>query len=293
MKVAIFGASGQLGRDVVSALAGHDVVAVDHGRADVRRAEAVDRVMQDERPDWAVNCAAMTNVDACENAARDAFEINALGARHVAVSAAKTGARVIHVSTDYVFDGEKTGAYVESDPTRPINAYGISKLAGELFVRAECPGAAVVRTSGLYGTHPCRGKGTNFVETILARAAAGGPLRVVRDERLTPTYTADLAREIHAMIEADVPAGVYHAVNPDGCSWYEFAVEAVRLAGLDVKIEPIAAAEWKSPARRPANSVLENRALAALGLDRMPGWRDALGRYMAARSAGIRTTGGE
>ncbi len=288
MKVAIFGASGQLGHDVSSAFSGHDTVPLDHSRVDIRNAADVARVVGDEHPDWVVNCAAMTNVDACETKALDAFEINALGARHVARACAAHGARLMHVSTDYVFDGARSGAYTEDDPPRPINVYGMSKLAGEWFVRAESAPHVVVRTSGLYGIHPCRGKGTNFVETILARAASGGPLRVVSDERLSPTFTEDLARQMSAMIERGVPAGVYHAVNPDGCSWHEFALEIVRLAGLSAGVEPIRATEWKSPTRRPANSVLRNQALGALGLDVMPQWRDALERYMARRSEAAR-----
>jgi dTDP-4-dehydrorhamnose reductase len=280
MRIAIFGASGQLGRDVAAALSAHRVEGIDHAGADVRRADDVDRLLRALSPDWTVNCAAMTHVDACEHDPLAAFEINALGARSVARAC---GSRLLHISTDYVFDGAKGSAYVESDAPRPINAYGISKLAGEHFVRYECSGAVVVRTSGLYGLNPCRGKGSSFVETMLARAAEGGPLRVVEDERLTPTYTADLAAQIRTMIEKDVPAGVYHATNGGDCSWYEFAREALRLAGVRAAVEPIRAAEWKSPARRPANSVLDNRALRSLGLDVMPDWRDALRRYLAAR----------
>ncbi|HEX5132453.1 MAG TPA: dTDP-4-dehydrorhamnose reductase [Candidatus Krumholzibacteria bacterium] len=285
MKIAIFGVSGQLGSDVAAALSSHRVDAVDHTRADIRDAADVERVLGESSPDWAVNCAAMTHVDACETDALQAFATNALGTRNIARACAAAGARFLHVSTDYVFDGALRRPYVESDPPRPINAYGMSKLAGEWFAMAEYPaGATIVRTSGLYGTHVCRGKGTNFVETMLARAAAGGPLRVVTDETLTPTFTVDLAQQIRTMIEAGVPAGIYHATNGGECSWHAFASEAVRLAGIDVDVQPMRAAEWKSPARRPANSVLENRALDTLGLNMMPDWRDALARYIALRA---------
>ena len=284
MKIAIFGVSGQLGRDVASALSAHRVDGVDHARADIRNDGDVSRLVDALAPDWAVNCAAMTHVDGCEHDPLAAFEANAIGARNVARACAARGARLLHISTDYVFDGSKGAAYVETDLPRPVNAYGISKLAGECFARYECAGAAVVRTSGLYGVHLCRGKGSNFVETMLARAAAGGPLSVVEDERLTPTFTADLAAQIRAMIEADVPAGVYHATNGGDCSWYEFTVELMRLAGATASVKPIRAADWKSPTRRPANSVLANGALQALGLDVMPPWRDALARYVAARA---------
>jgi dTDP-4-dehydrorhamnose reductase len=288
VKVAIFGASGQLGRDVADALSAHELILVDHARADVRRAEAVSGVLQGARPQWVVNCAAMTHVDRCETSPLEAFDANALGARNIVRAAREVGARLLHVSTDYVFDGEKDTAYVEDDVARPVNVYGMSKLAGEWFVRAEGSEHAVVRSSGLYGVHPCRGKGTNFVETILARAREGAPLRVVSDERLTPTFTEDLAAQMRTMIEHAVPGGVYHATNAGSCSWYEFAKEIVRLARTDAGIEPIPAAQWKSASRRPANSSLENRALRSLGLDTMPEWRDALSRYLAKRGTGER-----
>lgn len=284
MKVAIFGVGGQLGRAVAAALATtHDVVPIDHERADVRDAGAVSDTIRAEAPDWVVNSAAMTHVDRCENEPLAAFDVNALGARNVARACASAGVQLLHVSTDYVFDGEKKEPYVEDDTARPINAYGISKLAGEWFVQAECPAHAIVRTSGLYGWYACRGKGANFAETILARAREGQALRVVSDERLTPTFTEDLAQQIQVMIERGVPSGTYHATNAGSCSWFEFASEVLRLARLTTALQPIAARDWKSPTRRPANSVLENRALAKLGIDRMPDWREALARYLAAR----------
>jgi dTDP-4-dehydrorhamnose reductase len=284
VRVAIFGVGGQLGRAVAAHFATrHDVVAVDHDRADVRHAGAADDVVRSSQAGWVINCAAMTHVDRCENDPLAAFEVNAVGARNVARACAAARARLLHVSTDYVFDGEKNGAYVEEDVARPINAYGMSKLAGEWFVRAECESHVVVRTSGLYGWYACRGKGKSFAETILARARQGQALKVVSDERLTPTFTEDLARQVLAMVERDVASGVYHATNAGSCSWFEFASELLRLARVETTIEPIPAREWKSPTRRPANSVLENRALAALGIDVMPEWRDALARYLAAR----------
>jgi dTDP-4-dehydrorhamnose reductase len=284
VRVAIFGVGGQLGRAVAAVFAtAHDVVSVDHDRADIRHADAVEDIVRSAKSDWVVNSAAMTHVDRCENDPLAAFEVNAIGARNVAHACAAAGARLLHVSTDYVFDGSKDGAYTEEDVARPINAYGMSKLAGEWFVRAKCDAHVIVRTSGLYGLYVCRGKGKSFAETILARARQGQALRVVSDERLTPTFTEDLARQVFAMVERDVPSGVYHATNAGSCSWFEFAQELLRLARVEATIEPIAAREWKSPTRRPANSVLENRALGTLGIDAMPDWRDALARYLAAR----------
>ena len=286
MKVAIFGAAGQLGRDLASALSSHQVVALDQAEADIRDERAVHSAVRAAHAAWVVNCAAMTHVDRCETEALAAFEANALGARNVARAATAAGARLLQISTDYVFDGEKPGDYVEDDPPHPINVYGASKLAGEWAVGAEHARHLVVRTSGLYGLHPCVGKGTNFVETMLARGA-GGPLRVVSDEVLTPTFAADLARQVLVLIERDAPAGVYHATNAGACSWFEFTQEIMRLAGIDARLEPIRAAEWKAPARRPRRSVLENRALGALGMDVMPDWRDALARYLKERASRV------
>jgi dTDP-4-dehydrorhamnose reductase len=292
VKVAIFGVSGQLGRAAAAVLAAaHDVVEIDHERADVRDAVAVDGAVRSVKPDWVVNSAAMTHVDRCENEPLAAFEANALGARNVAYACEKSRSRLLHVSTDYVFDGEKKSPYVENDAARPINAYGMSKLAGECFVRAHDSSHVVVRTSGLYGWYRCRGKGSNFAETVLARARQGQPLRVVSDERLTPTFTEDLAQQIRAIIERGVPGGIYHATNAGACSWFEFARELLALVGVSASIEPIRAEEWKSPTRRPANSVLENRALATLGIDIMPDWSDALARYVSARGDNARTAG--
>src|SRR5688572_19156996 len=228
MKVAIFGISGQLGSDVAAAFGPHHVIPIDHARADIRDESAVLRAAQDSGAGWLINCAAMTHVERCETEPLAAFDANALGARNIAKAATASGARVLHVSTDYVFDGTAGAPYSEGDVPRPINIYGSSKLAGEWAVRAE-KRHVVVRTSGLYGWAACRGKGTNFVETMLARADSGAPTRVVNDETLTPTLSVDLAAQIKLMIERDVPAGVYHATNAGECSWFEFAREIFSL----------------------------------------------------------------
>jgi dTDP-4-dehydrorhamnose reductase len=284
MKVAIFGISGQLGSDVAAALSSHDVIPVEHARADIRDENAVIRQVRDSGPDWVVNCAAMTNVERCESEALAAFGVNAGGARNIARAAEAAGARLVHISTDYVFDGEKRTPYLENDFPRPLNIYGASKLAGEWAVRAEGE-HIVVRTSGIYGLNACRGKGTNFVETMLKRAQSGAATRVVSDEMLTPTFSVDLADQIRVIIENRTPVGVYHATNAGSCSWFEFAREIFRHAGAAVSPEAITAQEWNSPVRRPSYSVVENHALAALGIDRMPEWRDALSRYMSERAS--------
>lgn len=283
MKVAIFGISGQLGSDVAAALSSHHVIPVEHARADIRDESAVMKAVREAKPDWVINCAAMTNVERCEGEALAAFDINAGGARHVAVAAEAAGARMLHVSTDYVFDGEKRTPYLEDDFPRPLNIYGSSKLAGEWAVRAEGAAHIVLRTSGVYGLNACRGKGTNFVETMIKRAQTGAATRVVSDEVLTPTFSVDLAHQIRLILEHNVAGGVYHATNSGSCSWLEFAREIFHHAGAATPPESITAKEWNSPVRRPSYSVLENHALAALGIDKMPEWRDALARYMSER----------
>jgi len=284
MKVAIFGISGQLGSDVAAALSSHDVIAVEHARADIRDEGAVMEAIASAAPDWVINCAAMTHVERCESEALAAFEINAGGARNVAVAAEAAGARLVHISTDYVFDGEKKSPYVEDDMPRPLNIYGSSKLSGEWGVRASSDRHVILRTSGIYGLNACRGKGTNFVETMIKRAQSGALTRVVTDEVLTPTFSVDLANQIRVIVEKDTPGGVYHATNAGSCSWFDFAREIFRHAGAAAPA-PVTAAEWNSPVRRPSYSVLENRALAALGIDVMPEWRDALSRYMSERGS--------
>lgn len=285
MKVAIFGISGQLGSDVAAALSSHDVIPVEHARADIRDEVAVMKEVTAAKPDWVINCAAMTNVERCEGEALAAFDVNAGGARNIARAAGAVDARLIHISTDYVFDGEKRAPYIESDFARPLNIYGASKLAGEWAVRAEGAHVLVLRTSGVYGLNACRGKGTNFVETMMKRAQSGAPTRVVSDEVLTPTFSVDLAAQIRVIIENGTPVGVCHATNTGSCSWFEFAREIFRHAGAAVVPEAITAQEWNSPVRRPSYSVLENHALAALGINRMPEWRDALSRYMSERAS--------
>jgi dTDP-4-dehydrorhamnose reductase len=283
MKVAIFGISGQLGSDVAAALSSRSIVPIERARADIRDEAAVMSAVREARPDWVINCAAMTHVERCESEALAAFAVNAAGARAVAVAAEANGARMLHISTDYVFDGDKRAPYLEGDFPRPLNVYGASKLSGEWAVRSAGPRHVVLRTSGLYGLNACRGKGTNFVETMIRRAQSGAPTRVVSDEVLTPTFSADLAAQIRMIIEKGTPGGVYHATNAGSCSWFEFASAIFRHAGAAIAPDAITAREWNSPVRRPAYSVLENGALSALRIDAMPEWRDALARYMSLR----------
>ncbi|MFH1755384.1 MAG: dTDP-4-dehydrorhamnose reductase, partial [Candidatus Latescibacterota bacterium] len=223
------------------------------------------------------------HVDRCEEEDASAFAVNALGARYVAEAAEKLGARLIFISTDYVFDGDKKQPYIETDAPAPVNVYGLSKLAGEFFTRYCCTRHYILRTSGLYGLNTCWGKGTNFVDTMLELGQKNHTLPVVEDEVLTPTFTEDLAHQIRGFIEAPPVAGIYHATNEGECSWFEFASEIFSKAGIDMHLTRTTAAAWKAAARRPSYSVLENKALKDAGINTFPHWRDALARYLAKR----------
>ena len=285
MSVAVIGANGQLGADVMAACAarGLHAVGLTHAEIELADAESVSAALDRAGADVIVNTAAMHNVETCEREPDRAFMINAIGVRSLAQAAERRGAKLVHISTDYVFDGAQRRPYVETDAPRPLNAYGVSKLAGEHFVTTLAPQHFVVRTSGLYGSNPSRAKagGLNFVRLMLKLGKEKGRVRVVADEFVTPTYAADLAEQILDL--AETPAyGIYHATSGGSCSWNEFAREIFRLAAPDTIVEDACAADFPRPVARPLYSVLDNAGLKRLGIDRMADWRDALGRYLTA-----------
>lgn len=280
----MIGATGQLGRELVRIFKqigrcrgfGHeDVECTDPA--------SVAAAIVPYRPDVVVNCAAFVRVDACEDDPRRAFEVNALGALHVARACREIGARCVYISTDYVFDGGKLEPYTEEDPPNPINIYGASKLAGEHLVRQTCADALIVRAASLYGGRGARGKGSNFVLTVLHRARRGEPLRIVHDVRMSPTYTRDAAQAIAGLVAQNV-SELFHVVNGGSCTWYEFASRVLTLAGLGAVAEPVPSSEYPMRARRPVNSALSTHKLYAAGI-RMPSWEDALARYLAELAA--------
>lgn len=285
MKLAVFGANGQLGRDItyLAAAMGHVVCEINHADVDARDGDAVRRAVSRAEPDVVVNAAALHHVEACEARPDEAFAVNAVGAKHVAIAAEAAKALMVYISTDYVFDGAKGYPYVETDLPSPLNVYGATKLAGEHFVRAHSARHVILRVSALYGRFPCRGKGLNFVELMLRLAAQRGRLRVVDNEIVTPTSTLDVARQIVRAVEADV-RGICHATAEGSCSWHEFAREIVALAGLRVPVDVAAPDEFQAKVPRPRYSVLENGTLKSLGLNVFPDWRDALREYLAMRA---------
>jgi dTDP-4-dehydrorhamnose reductase len=269
VRVLVTGAGGQLGRELVEAFDGWDVVAADRGRLDVVDRDAVVGAITSLRPDVVVHAAAWTAVDACEGDVDRAVAVNALGTRHVADGARRVGAHVVHISTDYVFDGTKAAPYDEWDLPNPQSVYGRSKLGGE---RELDPGSTVVRTSWLFGRH-----GSNIVKTVLGLT---GELRFVDDQRGCPTSASDLAGVIRTLAAGRLP-GVFHVTNQGATTWFDLVQDVLRFAGQDpARVAPTSTAALGRPAPRPANSVLDNAALRLSGLPALPDHREPLERLV-------------
>jgi dTDP-4-dehydrorhamnose reductase len=285
VRLLVTGAGGQVGAEVVALLGGlahHEVVAFDHATLDCGDRDAVEQVMGAVLPDAVVHCAAWTNVDGCESDPDRAWRDNGLAVRHVAVAASRVDAHVTHVSTDYVFDGDLDRAYTEWDAVGPRSSYGRSKLAGELELAQHAASWTLVRTSWIFGR-----RGGNFVDAILDRARRGEPLRVVDDQRGSPTFAPDLAEAL-VRLTVGRHAGTFHVTNQGVCSWHRFAEEIVAAAGLAERTGPVAAissAELGRPAPRPTNSELANTALRLSGLPLLRDYHDALDDKLAAVGA--------
>ncbi|HEX6693551.1 MAG TPA: dTDP-4-dehydrorhamnose reductase [Longimicrobiales bacterium] len=271
MKIAVTGAGGMLAHDLMAAAArqGEDVIAFDHGALDVTDADAVATALGGAAPDVIAHCAAYTRVDDAEDSEESANLVNGRGTLHVARAAKACGALFIYPSTDYVFDGSSAIPYGVDVATSPLNAYGRSKLQGE-HAAAAAGRFMVVRTSWLYGSH-----GRNFVRTMLDRGRAGAPLRVVDDQRGSPTWTVDLAAMILGLVRRDAPSGIYHATNAGDTTWYGFARSIFDVAGITADLQPVSSSEYPQRALRPAYSVLDcTRTYSVTGPARH--WRDAL-----------------
>jgi dTDP-4-dehydrorhamnose reductase len=283
MKVLLIGANGQLGSDLfkVFQAAGDTVVPVSHAQLDVCSGDQVAEIMAEAKPDVVVSTAAFHKVEECEERPALAFQVNGMGAMNLALACQRSGAVLTHFSTDYVFDGKKNGAYEETDPPSPLNVYAVSKVVGEYLIAAYAERRFVIRTCGLYGVAGSRGRGGNFVETMLKKAVAGDAIRVVDDQFLTPTYTVDLAEATRKLILTG-NYGLYHVSSEGQCSWHEFARYIFEHAGLNARLSPVKSSEFASPVKRPANSVLSKAKLRALGVS-MPSWKDALSRYLEER----------
>ncbi|MBU0573172.1 MAG: dTDP-4-dehydrorhamnose reductase [Candidatus Margulisbacteria bacterium] len=277
MKTAVIGADGQLGSDLCKVLPARGLVALTIKDLDITAPiEAIDA-------DIIINTAAFHRVDDCEEQDLEAYNVNAHGVKNLALYCQQHNKTLVHISTDYVFDGKNKKPYTEDDAANPQTAYGVSKLAGEFFVKYLLKNHFIIRTSGLYGTAGCLGKGgTNFVEGMIKRAAGGQQIRVVDDEVLTPTYTLDLARNLARLIETE-RFGTYHMTNHGQCSWWQMTAEIFKLLKMDVKVEKASGDDFPTKAKRPKYSVLDNRHLKKIGLDSMMEWRDALKAYLVEK----------
>ena len=285
MKVAVTGAKGQLGSDLCRALHDFEVIPFTHADIEIGDMASVREAMVKHKPAVIINTAAYVRVDDCEDEGERASRVNALGARNVAVVAQELGAKLVQISTDYVFGGEaelRTTPYTEFDTPIPLNIYGKSKLVGESLVRHFCLRHFVIRASALFGVAGSSGKGGNFIETMLRLGGERDELRVVSDQVFSPTYTADLARKIAQLVTTEY-YGIFHITNRGACSWYEFTAEILRLAGLKTAVVPITSDQYPQKAPRPRYSVLDNYHLRLLGMDDMRPWQEALEDYLVAR----------
>jgi len=279
VKPLVAGASGQLGRALVALLGERVAWAGGQEALDVRDAARVRDVVRQVRPDVIFNASAYNRVDAAEAEPEAALATNALGPMNLGRAAGEVGALFVHVSTDYVFDGAQSRPYVEDDAPNPLNAYGLSKRAGEMAVTSLETPWLLVRTSGVFGRGGSRGTGGSFVERILERARTGAALRVVDDQTFSPTYAPDLAGGLIALVESG-QRGLFHLTNAGQCTWHGLAVAALQATELEAEVQAIRSADLAAPARRPAYSVLSNRRYLSLGLSPLRPWPEALGEFL-------------
>ncbi len=283
-KVLITGANGMLGRALVEKLGErYAVKGITIDDADITDLDAIAKVITKIKPALVIHAAAYTKVDECESNISLAYRVNAIGTRNVAIACQGIDASMVYISTDYIFDGTKDSPYVEFDPANPLSIYGNSKLAGEVFVQQVLSRFYIIRTAWLYGEG-----GANFVDTIINKAKTEKQLKVVDDQRGSPTYTKDLADKIGEVISRE-GYGIYHITNSGSCSWFEFAKKIVEISlkknrsymTYKTSIVPIKSSELKRPAKRPANSVLRNFMLELEGISLMRHWEEALKSYLS------------
>lgn len=276
MKVLVTGAKGQLGTDLMNELAkrGIEGIGVDVEEMDITDAEACRRVIKASGADAVIHCAAYTAVDAAEDNVELCRRINGEGTRNVAQACKEADVKLMYISTDYVFDGQGTRPWEPDDERHPLNVYGQTKYEGELAVEELSDKYFIVRIAWVFGV-----AGKNFIKTMLRLGKERGAVSVVDDQVGSPTYTYDLARLLVDMIQTD-KYGRYHATNEGLCSWYEFAKEIFRQAGMDVPVTPVSSSEFPAKATRPSNSRMSKKKLSDNGFERLPAWQDALGRFL-------------
>jgi dTDP-4-dehydrorhamnose reductase len=284
-RVAIFGSQGQLGRELAATFSSrsYEVAGFDRSSADITDAAAVAKAVSDFAPHMVLNAAAYNKVDVAESDPEAAFRVNALAVRHLALACRNAGAKLVHYSTDYVFDGRAAEPYRETDATGPLGAYAVSKLAGELYARAYLEDALIIRTCGVFGPHGARTPGGNFVETMLRLAAGGKPIKVVEDHVASPTYAPALADRTADLLAAEA-SGVVHIGGGEAISFHDWAAKIFAAAGLHPHLTPTNESEYRTPARRPKFSALSNAKMEALGAAPMPSLDEAIADYLSKRS---------
>src|SRR3954469_5458340 len=271
-RILITGGGGQLASDLEEQLREDcQVFAPSRGELDITDSDALDEAIGRVQPEVVFNCAAFHNVEVCEREEDQSFEVNVRAVKRLAQRCEDARAGLVHLSTNYVFAGDREAPYVESDLPSPRSIYAISKLAGEHAALSYCPRALVVRSSGLYGRHGSVSKGGNFVQRMINRAREQGALKMVADQRLTPTYTADLAEVIIAAVERDV-SGLLHVINSGSCSWHEFTLAIMEIAGMDVPVEPVQTVRLPGGADRPLNGVLSSERALEAGVVSLRSW---------------------
>jgi dTDP-4-dehydrorhamnose reductase len=275
VRALITGGGGQLASDLQALLGDERARSFTHAELDISDPEALDQAFADVQPDVVFNCAAFHNVDVCETEPDSAWAINVRAVRDLA----RRGAKLVHLSTNYVFDGRREEPYGEDDVPAPRSVYALTKLAGEHAALAYGDGALVVRGAGLYGLHGSASKGGNFVQRMLARAEGGAGLKMVADQRLQPTFTADLASAVVEAADRDV-SGVLHLTASGACSWFDFTQAIMEIAAVEVDIEPVQTTIPVGGVDRPLNGVLARPRADALGLTPLRPWREALADYM-------------
>lgn len=276
MKVIVTGVSGQLGYDVVKELTrtGHQAIGADRNQLDITDEASVSSFIDHNKPDAIIHCAAYTNVDGAETDREGAYQVNALGAKYLAQSAASIGAKMVYVSTDYVFNGSATEPYEVDHPTNPLGVYGETKLEGEKFVQEILDKHFIVRTAWVFGIN-----GNNFVKTMLKLGSERDEIGVVHDQIGSPTYTVDLAKFLVELIETN-KYGIYHAANEGVCSWFEFAKEIFKQSNMEVKVNPLTSEQFPRPAARPKYSVMSKKKITEEGFTSLRDWKEALQEYL-------------
>ena len=294
MTIALIGADGQLGSDLVKIIDSECLIPLTEDDLDIANRDLTLKVIKKHSPDVVINTAAYNDVDGCEDNELKAFEINALGAKNVALACKGCGAVMVHFSTDYVFDGQKNQPYIESDTPNPLSTYGFSKRLGEHYVQTllAVNKYLLIRTSGLFGIAGCKGKGRkNFVEAMLNLAEGRKEIKIINDQILSPTYTVDLAKKVKELIFADKEdsstyGGLYHITNDGACSWFEFARKIFELSEVEVNLKPVTTEEFGAKAGRPRYSVLSNYRLQEQGCENLRSWTEALKAYLGREKRG-------